>query len=177
MMKKRFLSCALLTAVSSLFLTAATVQAQYQIEFTDGRLMTVRSYKEEGQTITVYMSSGSVAFQKADIKQIVGPGEQPRVQHAQPPKTASLLDRYQPENAAASMPEADGAPSTVEKTSGPRRTAQEPTPTEKLQDALQQVELGDMLWSVADRLYQLRYIAGLLVFGKLLKMLLLASAK
>lgn len=176
-MKKQFLSYALLSAVPSLFLSVAPVQAQYLIEFTDGRQMTVRSYTEKGPTVTVYMSSGSIAFRKDDVKQIVALGERARVSEDQPPKTASLLDRYQTDSSVVSTPEADSAPSAVEKKPVVQKTPKEPTATKKLGNALQGTQLWNVLQPVSDRLFQLRYIVGLLVFGKFLKMFLLASAK
>ena len=96
-MKRRFLAHLLLGLSGLLFLSTATAYAQFLIEFTDGQRIKVASYKEEGEQVTVYTPSGSFAFRKGDVKQIVALGKSPRVRPEQPPKAASALTRYSAE--------------------------------------------------------------------------------
>jgi hypothetical protein len=45
-------------------------QADFIIEFMDGRTVTVGRYFEERQTIKIYSASGTIGFSKVDIKRI-----------------------------------------------------------------------------------------------------------
>lgn len=55
----------------SLVLLPVRAQAEFIIEFTDGRQVTISHYVEEGQTIKIYTSQGAIGFRKADVKQII----------------------------------------------------------------------------------------------------------
>ncbi len=170
--KRLFLSRVLLGLWGILFLSLATAHAQFLIEFTDGRQMTVRSYKEEGEKVKVYTPSGSFAFRKGDVKQIVALSQSPRGPQEQPAKAGSELARYL--TAVPGTREEGAANPAVEKTPSEPTEA---TASEKLRDTLQGRNLRSMFQPVFDWLFQLRYLIGLLAFGKLFKMFLLGSAK
>lgn len=179
-MKKRFLFRLLLGLWGFFFLSLATAaNAQYLIEFTDGRRMTVRSYKDEGEKVTVYTPSGSFAFRKGDIKHIETLGEP----IAKPTGTERLdmpaqVERPEPPPAPALAPatpaQAKKGKKVEHETPAP---SDDPTPAEQLWASLREISMANVWDSVQSSLYQLRYLVGLLAFGKLLKVFLLASAK
>jgi len=178
-MKRRFLAHLLLGLSGLLFLSVATAHAQFLIEFTDGRQMKVASYREEGEQVTVYTPSGSFAFRKGDVKQIVALGESPGVRSEQPSKAASALTHYMAKRAVRGTGEEDAAKTAVEKkptVHKPPSELGEATVIEKLGNALQGTTLWSIFQPISGWLFQLRYLVGLLAFGKLLKMLLLFSA-
>ena len=51
----------------SLLLLPVKAWADFVIEFTAGRQVTVRRYVDEGQTIKVYTPQGTIGFRKDDI--------------------------------------------------------------------------------------------------------------
>src|SRR5215470_7999525 len=55
---------------ASLFLLPVSAHAKFIIEFADGHNMTVANYEESGDSVKVYTSLGSFAFQKNDIVKI-----------------------------------------------------------------------------------------------------------
>lgn len=179
-MPRLFFARLLLGLWGSLFFFIATADAQFLIEFTDGRRMKVASYREGGEQVTVYTPSGSFAFQKGDVKHIVALSKSPRVPHEQPPKAASVPARYPAKRAGLGTREAGAAKAaaeenpTVQKPPGALRGA---TVTEELRNALQGQTLWSRLQPLSDWLFQLRYLIGLLAFGKLLKMFFLFSAR
>ena len=128
--KRLFVSRVLLGLWGILFLSLATAHAEFLIEFADGRRMIVRSYKKEGSTVTVYMPSGSVAFRKSDVKQIVALSASPRGPQEQPAQAASELARYLKWAVPGTREEGAVKPA-IEK------TPSEATPSKKLRNALQ----------------------------------------
>ena len=53
-----------------LFLLPLKAQADFIIEFTDGRQVTVGQYVDEGRTIKIYTPQGAIGFRKDDVKRI-----------------------------------------------------------------------------------------------------------
>ena len=70
MARRRFLRILSIFLATFLF-TRGSAEAKYTLEFTDGRKITVSNYEEVGQTVKVYTSNGSFAFQKKDIVRII----------------------------------------------------------------------------------------------------------
>ena len=69
MSRLRFLRVfSLLTVI--LLLTQESADANFILEFTNGRKMTVSNYEEIGQNVKVYTPNGSFAFRKEDIVHI-----------------------------------------------------------------------------------------------------------
>ncbi len=56
---------------AALLLTPLRAQADFIIEFLDGRKVTVAHYFEEGETIKIYTPQGTIGFPKAGVKRIV----------------------------------------------------------------------------------------------------------
>src|SRR5215470_8200235 len=56
---------------TALWLLPLRAQADFIIEFLDGRKVTVAHYFEEGQTIKIYTPQGAIGFPKAGVKRIV----------------------------------------------------------------------------------------------------------
>ena len=173
-MKKRFLSHLLLGLCGVCLLLLTTADAQYLIEFTDGRRMTVPSYKDEGEKVKVYTPSGSFAFQKGDIKRI----KTLRDPQAKRPE-AKALDM--PARIAPKKPEPAPVVAQAElaKTQKltPKASLSDLTPTDQLWDALSQVQMGNFFDFVKSSLYQIRYLIGLLAFGKILKIFLIGTVR
>jgi hypothetical protein len=53
-----------------LILPATQAWADFIIEFTDGRKVTVGRYVEEGETLKIYSTVGVIGFRKSDVKRI-----------------------------------------------------------------------------------------------------------
>src|SRR5215470_5681936 len=60
---------------TALWVMPLCAQADFIIEFLDGRKVTVGHYFEEGQTIKIYTPQGTVGFPKAEIKRIISADE------------------------------------------------------------------------------------------------------
>lgn len=56
---------------AALLLTPLRAQADFIIEFLDGRKVTVAHYFEEGETIKIYTPQGTIGFPKSGVKRIV----------------------------------------------------------------------------------------------------------
>jgi hypothetical protein len=73
-MDKRLSYRAMLVLGVSLALLPVSTRADFIIEFTDGRQVTVGRYVDEGQTIKIYTPQGAIAFRKDDVKRITEVG-------------------------------------------------------------------------------------------------------
>lgn len=173
-MKKRFLSHLFLGLCGVYFLLLTAADAQYLIEFTDGRQMTVPSYKEEGEKVKVYTPSGSFAFRKDDIKRIETLHE-PEAKKTGPESLdgPARVERPKPEPAPVVAP---AEPLKTEKPA-PKGFEGDLTPTDQLWDALSHVPMENFFDFVTSSLYQLRYLIGLLALGKILKIFLIGSMR
>jgi hypothetical protein len=134
-------------------------QAKFSIEFADGHRMIVNNYEENGNTVKVYTSLGSFAFQKSDIVKItdLDPGKKAK----KPTATAK-----------APVP-ATPAPikERVEVTPVERSSKTSPTPLREsspLEGVAAQVEEG---------LFRMRYVFALVAGVKVLKIFFAASAR
>ncbi len=174
-MKRRFLAHLLLGLWGLLFLSIATAHAQFLIEFADGRRMKVPSYKEEGEQVTVYTPSGSFAFQKSDIKRVVALGEPAGMAKAEgkrvkePRQQAAVQKRPEPLPLVAKP--------VVEKKVAASQPDENRTPADQLWGSLKQVQMWSIMDFAKSWLYQVRYLIGLLAFGKVLKLLLIGSVR
>lgn len=75
-MKRPLFSKKILLGIGLLsLLPTQYVWSDFTIEFTDGRQVTVRHYIDEGQSIKIYNTIGSISFSKRDIKQITEVGD------------------------------------------------------------------------------------------------------
>lgn len=130
--------------------------AKFILEFTDGRKITVPNYKEIGASIRVYTPNGSFAFRKEDIVRIVNVRPEPPRPPAQPATHPPQVSSRQ-EETFASVP-------TAVTTQHPLREALPPAPGWD-----EAVDLA------AEGIYRARFVIGLLVGLKVLKMVFAAS--
>jgi len=142
-----------------LFLLPAVAYARFDLKFADGHHMTVSNYEENGNTVKVYTSLGSFAFQKNDIVNItdLDPGKKAK----KPSATAKVTP------VPAPMPDRehrDTAP-VEHSPSVPRSSTRDAAP---LQDVASQVE---------DGLFRMRYVFALVAGIKALKIFFAASAR
>jgi hypothetical protein len=134
-------------------------QAKFIIEFADGHRMTVNNYEENGNTVKVYTSLGSFAFQKSDIVKItdLDPGKKTKkpVASAKAPALTT---------AAPTKERVEAAP--VER---PAKTSPIPSrESSPLEGVAAQVE---------DGLFRMRYVFALVAGVKALKIFFAASAR
>ncbi len=73
-MDKRLSSRAMLGFSMSLVLLPFSAWADFIIEFTDGRQVTVSRYVDEGQTIKIYAPQGAIGFRKDNVRRITEVG-------------------------------------------------------------------------------------------------------
>ena len=68
---KKFAYLAILVCSVGMWFQPLRAQADFIIEFLDGRKVTVAHYFEEGETIKIYTPQGAIGFPKAGVKRIV----------------------------------------------------------------------------------------------------------
>jgi hypothetical protein len=134
--------------------------AKFILEFTDGRKLTVSNYKEIGQSIRVYTPNGSFAFRKEDIARIVN------AERAQPTPQPTPPERSTIAAPLASVRQEEASP-PVPAAVTPRAAEGEALPPFPGWD--EAVDLA------AEGLYRARFVIGLLVGLKALKMVFAAS--
>ena len=142
-----------------LLLLPVSAHAKFDIEFSDGHHMTVANYEENGNTVKVYTSLGSFAFQKNDIVNItdLDPGKKAK----KPTTTAKVHAMPTP---APDKERGDAAP--VERVpSIPQGSTRGAAP---LEDVASQVE---------DGLFRMRYVFALVAGVKALKIFFAASTQ
>ena len=147
--------------------------------------MKVPSYKEVGEKVQVYTPSGSFAFRKSDIKRIVPLGEPAVVAKAQGKQTkkrvvpsgepavvakGKQIKEPRQQVAARKRPEP-----LVEKKVAESQPDEDRSPADQLRDSLRQIQIWSIMDFVQSSLYQVRYLIGLLAFGKVLKLFLIGS--
>jgi hypothetical protein len=174
-MKRLFFPRILLGLWGLLFLSIATAHAQFLIEFTDGRRMQVPSYKEEGEKVRVYTPSGSFAFRKSDIKRVVTLGERAVTTETEGKPITEPCQQVVVRKRPEPLPLV--AEAVVEKTVAEPQPDGNRTSTDQLWDSLRQVHIWSIMDFVKSWLYQVRYLIGLLAFGKLLKLFLIGSVR
>ncbi|MBM4255861.1 MAG: hypothetical protein FJ147_08180 [Deltaproteobacteria bacterium] len=131
--------------------------AKFLIEFADGHRMTVNNYEENGNTVKVYTSLGSFAFQKNDIVNItdLDPGKKAKksVSTAKaPPPPAPVKERVE-------------TPPVEHPAKAPASPTRESSP---LEGVAAQIE---------DGLFRMRYVFALAAGAKALKIFFAASAR
>jgi len=147
-----------------LLLERASAHAKFILEFTDGRKMTVSNYKEIGQSIKVYTPNGSFAFRKEDIVRVVD------------------TDQNQPQPKSIRDAEVAPRPMVVTPSALARQEETERMPPNlprvvNAQDSLPSLHID---WGVTadlamEGLYRGRFVIGLLIGLKALKVLLASS--
>jgi hypothetical protein len=143
-------------AVAAVLLQCVPACAEFILEFTDGRKITVSNYKEIDQSIKVYTSNGSFAFRKEDIARIVN------VEQEQPtPPERSIIDA--PLASIRQEKVFPAVPSAVT----PRVTMQETLPTPPGWD--------ETVGFVVEGLYRARFFIALFAGLKLLQFFLPTS--
>lgn len=70
-MRRKFAYLAIWGCSAVLWLLPLHAQADFIIEFLDGRKVTVGHYFEEGATIKIYTPQGTIGFAKAEVKRIL----------------------------------------------------------------------------------------------------------
>ena len=70
-MRKKFIYLAAWGCSAVLWLLPFRAQADFVIEFVDGRQVTVGHYFAEGTMIKIYTPQGSIGFPKAEVKRIL----------------------------------------------------------------------------------------------------------
>jgi hypothetical protein len=140
-----------------LLLLPVSAHAKFDIEFSDGHHMTVANYEENGETVKVYTSLGSFAFQKTDIVSItdLDPGKKAK----KPTTTAKVhsIPTPAPDKERGDASPVEHVPSTPQGTRGA-----------PLEDVASQVE---------DGLFRMRYVFALVAGVKALKIFFAASAQ
>jgi hypothetical protein len=142
-----------------LYLWPVPAQAKFILEFADGHRMTVNNYEENGNTVKVYTSLGSFAFQKKDIVRItdLDPGKKAKKPMAAektpgPPASAPTKERVEA--------------SPLER---PIKTL--PTPSRESSP------LENVAAQIEDGLFRMRYVFALVAGVKALKIFFAASAR
>jgi|GEM_PF-5468267 len=144
---------------ASLFLFPVSAHAKFAIEFADGHNMVVANYEEGSDTVKVYTSLGSFAFQKKDIIKItdLDPGKKAK----KPEVTAKVPVPPVPTPAKEHV---EAAP--IERPAKtPPNHSREASP---LEDVASQVE---------DGLFRMRYVFALVAGAKALRIFFAASAR
>ena len=155
-MRNHYLVFAIVLGVL-LLLTPVPVEAKFAIEFADGHQMTVANYEETGDTVKVYTSLGSFAFQKKDIVKITDLDAGKKAKKASTPATTPP--------APSSVKATVTAPPVAPPTQAPAAPTQDPSP---LEGVAAQIE---------DGLFRMRYIFALIAGVKALKIFFAASAR
>jgi len=142
-----------------LCLLPISAHAKFLIEFADGHNMTVANYEQQGDTVKVYTSLGSFAFQKNDIVNITDLDAGKKAKKS--PVTAKA--RPLPTPPVAKEPETP----TPEKRSAP-------TPQKEQKNSS---PLEDVASQVEDGLFRMRYVFALAAGLKALKIFFAASTR
>ena len=145
-MRRKFAYVLAWICSSTLSLTPLFAQADFIIEFLDGRKVTVAHYFEEGQTIKIYTPQGTIGFPKAGVKRIVSVDENTG---AEIPLEASL--GHHPAATSSSTEEKNPTLEKARTKTGPGEKARRKDPkaereelTEQYHDVAKQMET---LWS------------------------------
>lgn len=96
-------------------------EADFIIEFTDGRRVTVGRYFEEGTMIKIYTLQGSIGFSKAEVKRILSVGANGE---GVPLETISLHRSVETESSASPLPPGRKNP-IAERDSAMRKTGEQ----------------------------------------------------
>jgi hypothetical protein len=158
-MRHRFFLRATFGLCTLLCVLPITAQAKFLIEFTDGHNMTVANYEERGDTIKVYTSLGSFAFQKQDITKITNLNTEKKTK--KPTATAKARPF------SSSPPEKEPEVLALEKRPDPSPQKEQHT-SSPLENIASQVE---------DGLFRMRYVFALAAGLKALKIFFAASTK
>jgi hypothetical protein len=120
-----------------LLLLPITVRADFILEFTDGRKVTVGRYVEEGQTIKIYNALGAISFRKADVKRITEidakQSANTRLETVSTKSSSSASSLSSPQGSAPASLESKEAPGAV-------GTASDETKVEKVVEGRKAVE-------------------------------------
>jgi hypothetical protein len=129
-MKKKLVLLMVWSCSAALWLLPFRAQADFVIEFVDGRKVTVGHYFEEGAMIKIYTPQGSIGFSKAEVKRIFSADAN---EVGIPLETVSLHRPAETESSASpTLPGEKNA--TDEKSSATGKTGEKPAGKEETVD-------------------------------------------